>query len=31
LHLIGFLTSHWKLFIDTKYIDINILAIKPQP
>jgi hypothetical protein len=31
LHLIGSFPSHWKLLIDIKYIDVNILAIKSQP
>src|SRR4029077_14390054 len=26
LHLIGSFPSHWNFFIDTKYIDVNILA-----
>ena len=30
LHWIGFFPSHWKLFVDKKYIDVNILDIKPQ-
>jgi putative oxidoreductase len=31
LHLIGPFLSHRELFIDEQYIDVNILAIKPQP